>query len=202
MTSKTKRAQIVLQTLQELFPVVKSSLNYSNNWEFLVAVILSAQCTDKMVNKVTEKLFKKYLSLNDYVNANVEKFKGDIKSIGLYRAKSKNIIATAKIISQKHNGEIPKLVSELIKLPGVGRKTANVISSELYGNVEGIAVDTHVKRLSKIFGLTKQENPLKIEKDLMNLLPKKEWRYFTLRMIEYGRNYNPELILQKLKKAN
>ncbi len=186
-----KRVQQLLRALKKLFPHPKIALRHSNNWELLVAVILSAQCTDKMVNKVTAKLFKKYKTLNDYVHAKRPVFERDIRPTGFYRNKAKNILASAKIVKKKHGGKVPNAMEELLTLSGVAHKTANIVLGNAFGIVEGIAVDTHVKRLSRRFGLTKEQNPEKIEKDLMRLLPKKEWLKFNLRMIEYGRNYCP-----------
>ena len=187
--NSSKKAAEIIRRLKKLFPNTKIALDYSNNWELVVAVILSAQTTDKKVNEVTARLFKKYPSLESYVNANNLSFQEDIKEIGLYRAKAKNILETVKIIKEKYNGTVPKTMEELISLPGIGRKTANVILGNAYGVVDGIAVDTHVIRLSRLFGLTVQKNPEKIEKDLMEILPKKEWFNFTYRMIDYGRKY-------------
>jgi len=188
---RRKRAAKVVKELRKLFPQAKIVLNYSNNWELLVSVILSAQCTDVMVNKVTEKLFKKYRTLDDYVTANLKEFEKDIKSTGFYRNKAKNILAAAQIIKREFRGKVPDTMEELLTLPGVARKTANVVLGNAFGIVEGIAVDTHVRRLSLAFGLTKHTNPEKIEQDLMTLLPKEEWFDFTYRMIEYGRKYYP-----------
>lgn len=189
--ARKKRAAIIVKKLKELFPTTKTALNYSNPWEFLVAVILSAQCTDARVNMVTTKLFKKYPTLDDFVIANPREFEQDIKSTGFYRNKAKNILATAKIIKNEYNGELPRTMDALMKLPGVARKTANVVLANEFGIIEGIAVDTHVRRLSNLYGLSLEENPEKIEKDLMQLLPREEWRDFTLRMIDYGRKYCP-----------
>lgn len=157
----------------------------------MVAVILSARNTDKKVNEVTKNLFAKYKTIKDYENINLNELEKDLSQLGLFRQKAKFIKNTAAIIIDKHKGEIPKTMSELIELPGVGRKTANIILGNIYNIVEGIAVDTHVTRLSKFFGLTKNKNPEKIEQDLMNLLPKEEWFDFTNRMIDYGRKYCP-----------
>ncbi len=157
----------------------------------MVAVILSAQCTDKKVNEVTEKLFKKYKKLDDYVNADIKEFEQDIRPTGFYRNKAKNILASAKIVKEKFKGKVPKTMQEILTLPGVARKTANVVLGNAYGVVEGIAVDTHVKRLSKLLGLTNETNPDKIERDLMQILPKNEWFGFTYRLIDYGRKYCP-----------
>ncbi|CAN5142021.1 endonuclease III [soil metagenome] len=188
---RKKRANIIVKILKKLFPTTKTALNFSNSWEFLVSVILSAQCTDERVNIVTKKLFLKYPILDDYVKADITEFEQDIKSTGFYKNKSKNVLATAKIIKEKYNGELPRTMEEMMSLPGVARKTANVVLANEFGIVEGIAVDTHVRRLSNLFGLTTEENPKKIEQDLMRLIPREEWREFTLRMIDYGRKYCP-----------
>ncbi len=188
-----ERARKIVCELKKLFPKTQIALNYSNNWELLAAVILSAQCTDKKVNEVTEKLFKKYKKLDDYVSANLEEFENDIHSTGFYRNKAKNILATAKILKEEHKGRVPKEMESMLALPGVARKTANVVLGEAYGIIEGIAVDTHVKRLTRLLGLTDETDPNKIEKDLMEILPKKEWKDFTIRTIEYGRRYCPAL---------
>ncbi len=180
----------VLEVLKQLFPEPKTILNYSNDVEFLIAVMLSAQTTDIQVNKVTEKLFQKYKTLKQYVEVELEEFQKDIGSVNLYRTKGKNILQTIKMLDEKYQGKIPQTVEQLIEFPGVGRKTANVVLAGVYGISEGIAVDTHVARLSQKFGLTEETDPKKIEKDLMEILPKEEWGDFTLRMIEYGRKYS------------
>ena len=181
----------IVQKLKKILPHAKIVLKYSNNWELLVAVILSAQCTDKMVNKVTEKLFKKYKTLSDYVRADPNQFKKDIRSTGFFRNKTKNILATTKLIKDKYKGEVPNTMKDLLTLPGVARKTANVVLGNAYGIHEGIAVDTHVRRLSRLYGLTNQDDPDKIEQDLMKIIPKKDWFKFTYLMIDYGRKYCP-----------
>ncbi|MCA9390356.1 endonuclease III [candidate division WWE3 bacterium] len=189
---KKERAKIVLKELHRLYPQMPSvPLNYSNDWEFMVAVILSAQCTDKKVNEVTQRLFIKYSSLDDYVKADLSAFEQDIKSTGFYRNKAKNILASARIISQHYDGTIPDEMEALVALPGVGRKTANVLLGVLHGKTEGIVVDTHIKRLSIKFGLTKNTDPEKIEKDLMELLPKKDWWEFANLLKFYGQDYSP-----------
>ncbi len=189
MTDLRKKAASLVRELKQLLPKAKIVLNYGDSWELLVAVVLSAQTMDKKVNEVTARLFRKYKTLDDYLKAKPAEFANDIKQIGLYRGKAKNILATAKIVKVKYGGKIPRTMAELVELPGVGRKTANVILGNAYGIVDGIAVDTHVRRLSRLFGLTKHDDPVKIEKDLMTLLPKKEWFKFTYRMIDYGRKY-------------
>lgn len=181
----------IIKILKKLFPNPKIALNYSNPWGLFVAVVLSAQCTDKKVNEVTEKLFKKYKKLDDYVKADLIEFQNDIRSIGLYKSKAKNILSSAKIIKEKFNGQIPKKMDEILTLPGIGRKSANVILGNIYGIVDGIAVDTHVKRLSRLLGLTKNTNPDKIEKDLMEIVPKQYWFKITYWLIDYGRKYCP-----------
>lgn len=191
LSSRKIRAVKIIAALKKLFPDAKIALRYRTNWELLVAVVLSAQCTDKKVNEVTEKLFKKYRSLNDYVKANPREFEGDIKPTGFYHAKAKYILAAAKIVKEKFNGKLPRTMEEMLALPGIGRKSANVILGNAYGVVEGIAVDTHVRRLSKKMGLTDHTNPEKIERDLMQIVPRKEWFTLTYRLIEYGRKYCP-----------
>ena len=190
MSTKLKRrAGTVVKILKKLLPHAKISLKFSNNWELLVAVILSAQCTDKKVNEVTERLFKKYPSFKDYMRADRREFEQDIRSTGFYRSKAKNILAASKLVKEKFGGKVTRTIEEILTLPGVARKTANVVLGNAYGVVEGIAVDTHVRRLSKLLGLTSHTDPEKIEKDLMAILPKKEWFDFTYRMIDYGRKY-------------
>lgn len=189
LSQRKKRAAKIVAVLKKLFPRAHIALRYSNNWELLVAVELSAQCTDKKVNEVTAGLFKKYRTLNDYARAKPKEFERDIYSTGFYRAKTKNILAAAKMVQEKFGGKIPKTMEEILSIPGVARKTANVVLGNAYGVVEGIAVDTHVGRLSKLFGLTDHTDPVKIERDLMAILPKKEWFSFTYRLIGYGRKY-------------
>lgn len=188
MTKKERVSTIIIE-LTKLFPHAKIMLRYSSPWELLVAVILSAQCTDRMVNKVTEKLFKKYTCLDDYLHANSHEFEKDIYATGFYRMKTKHILESAHIISKKYNGKIPRTMKEIITLPGVGRKTANVVLGNAFGVIEGIAVDTHVIRLAHVLGLSKQSDPKNIEKDLMKIVPRSEWLRFTYLLIEYGRKY-------------
>lgn len=180
-----------MRILTKLFPDPKCALHYKKPWELLVAVILSAQCTDKKVNEVTKELFKKYLTLDDYVRADTKEFEQAIYSAGFYKAKTKNIIAAAKVVQNNFVGKIPKTMGEMVTIPGVGRKTANVVLGELYGFAEGIAVDTHVIRLSRLLGLTKQRDVVKIERDLMQIIPKKDWVRFSHLFILYGRAYCP-----------
>lgn len=185
--SRKARVKRIVEILKQEFPDPKTELNYTKPYEFLFAVIMSAQTTDKQVNKVTEILFQKYKTLDDYLNVSLEEFQNDIKNIGLYKGKAKNILATAKILKEKYNGEVPRTMEEIIALPGAARKTANVVTYHLFGMNEGIAVDTHVRRLSQQLGLTTNDDPVKIEKDLMEVLPKEEWGGFSFRLILYGR---------------
>jgi endonuclease-3 len=184
-----EKAKKIITELDKLIPEAKIALNFSNPWELYVAVVLSARNRDDMVNKVTENLFKKYRTLDDYANANIEEFAKDINKLGLYKQKAKYIITAAKIIKEKYNGNLPDTMEELIKLPGVGRKTANIILWNAFKKAEGIAVDTHVRRLSRLFGLTKSTNPDKIEKDLMEIIPKERWGDLPYKLIDYGRKY-------------
>jgi endonuclease-3 len=184
----------ISHVLMKLYPDAHIALTFSNSWELLVAVQLSAQCTDKKVNEVTPALFKKYRKLEDYVRAGktakgVHEFENMIHATGFYRAKTKNILAAAKYIKEKYNGKLPKTMAEMVKVPGVGRKSANVILGNAYGVVEGIAIDTHMIRLSRVFGLSKEKTPEKIEQDLMKIIPEKDWFTSTYRIINYGRGY-------------
>lgn len=188
MGKKEKAIKIISQ-LRKLFPDVKTPLNYSNPWELYVAVALSAQQTDVGVNKVTDTLFKKYKELEDYKKVTLEEFEQDIRSINFYKGKAKAIKKAAEIVVNEYGGELPQTMDELLKLPFVGRKTANVILQEVFGKNVGVVVDTHVKRLANLFGLSAQKDPVKIEKDLMEVIPQKDWRTVGLGLIYYGRTY-------------
>lgn len=192
LEKRKKIFEVVNKELKSLFPKINTALKFSNPWELLVAVILSAQTTDKKVNEVTEKLFKKYKTIDDYAQADLKELQEDIKGVNYYKNKAKFILENAKTVKEKFNGEVPKTMTEMLQLKGVARKTANIVLSIAYNIFEGIAVDTHVKRLTKLLGLTKETKPEKIEKDLMEIIPKgPEWRDFSLRLIEYGRKYCP-----------
>ena len=191
-----RRWQKIARVLAKLFPHPVIALHYGTPWELLVAVQLSAQCTDKKVNEVTPALFKKYKKLDDYVKAGrtaagVRAFEQMVRQTGFYRAKTRNILAAAKYIKENYHGRLPRTMEEMVRVPGVGRKSANVILGNAYGVVEGIAVDTHVIRLSRAFGLTREKTPEKIERDLMAIIPRKDWFVSTYRIIEYGRTYCP-----------
>lgn len=183
------KAQKIETELKKLYPDPHTPLNHSSPWELYVAVALSAQQTDVGVNKVTEDLFKKYKNVNDYKNASFEEFDQDIKRINFHKGKAKAILEAAKIVSEKYNGKLPETMEELVALPFIGRKTANVILQEAFGKNVGIVVDTHVRRLTNLFGLTTNQDPVTIEKDLMEIVPQEDWRHFGLGLIWYGREY-------------
>ncbi|MEK7520192.1 MAG: endonuclease III [Patescibacteria group bacterium] len=189
LVERKLRAKRIIRALKKLFPKAGIVLRYSNNWELLVAVQLSAQCTDKKVNEVTAILFKKYRTLDDYAHADQKEFEQDIHPTGFYRNKTKNILAAARMVQEKFYGKIPHTMGEMVTIPGVARKTANVVLGNVYGVVEGIAVDTHVMRLSRKLGLTNERTPEKIEQDLMRITPKKDWFLLTYLLIAYGRKY-------------
>jgi len=186
-----KDAQKILRRLKKLFPKAGMILEYGNNFELLVAVMLSAQCTDKRVNEVTKTLFKKYRSVEDYANAELSELERDVRPTGYYKQKARRVKGAAQKILKDFNGEVPKTMDEILTLPGVARKTANVVLGNAYGVVEGIAVDTHVKRISRKLGLSKSNAPEKIEQDLMALFPQKEWFHLTYLLIDFGRGFCP-----------
>jgi len=182
-----ERALKVIKILKKEYPSVKTALKFRNPLEILVATILSAQCTDKRVNIVTKSLFKKYRTAADYAKADIASFQQQIRSTGFYRAKANNIINSAKKITKDFKGRVPNTMDELITLPGVARKTANIVLCSGFGKIEGIAVDTHVKRLSGRLRLSKHDNPVKIEADLMKVVPRKDWGIFSHLLISHGR---------------
>ena len=178
----------ILERLKKEYPNIKgTALNYSNPLELLIATILSAQTTDKRVNMVTKELFKKYKNARDYANASLEELQEMIKSVNFYKNKAKYIKEGCRIIDEEYNGKVPESMEELIKLPGVSRKTANVVLSNAFRKDEGIVVDTHVIRLSKRLGLTKESDRNKIENDLMKKFPKEEWFDLSNLLIAHGR---------------
>jgi len=177
----------IIELLRKENPDVRVALKHSNPLELLIATILSAQCTDKRVNEVTRKLFKKYRSLHDYIATSQEELEEEIYSTGFYRNKARNIKKLCEILARDFDGKVPETMEGLLTLPGVARKTANIVLSGAFGKVEGIAVDTHVKRLSYRLGITEFTNPDKIEKELMELVPKKDWDVFSLLLINHGR---------------
>ena len=184
---KQEKVNKIIKILEKEYGDVDIALHFSNVFELMVATILSAQCTDKRVNIVTSTLFKKYKTIKDYANADLKEFENDIKSTGFYRNKAKNIIATANIVLDKFNGVVPKTMEELITLKGVARKTANIVLGSGYGINVGIAVDTHVIRLTNLIGLSKNSDPKKIEQDLMKIIPKKYWKNISFTIQTLGR---------------
>lgn len=182
------RIKEIINTLEKFYPEAKTALIFENPFQLLIATILSAQTTDERVNKVTPYLFKKYKEPKDFVKANLKDLMKDIKTVNFYKNKAKNIKKLCEILVNKYDGKVPDKMEELIKLPGVARKTANVVLSQGFGKAEGIVVDTHVRRVSQRLGLTKNKVPEKIEKDLMKIIPKKNWIDFPFRLIILGRN--------------
>ncbi|UCE95538.1 MAG: endonuclease III [Candidatus Bathyarchaeota archaeon] len=182
-----ERVQEIIKLLSKEHPDAKIALQYIDPLELLVATILSAQSTDKIVNKVTKKLFKKYVKVEDYANIDLKELENDIKSTGFYRNKAKYLKKMAQMLVNDFNSNVPNSMDELTKLPGVARKTANVVLSNAFGIIEGIAVDTHVKRLAQRLKLTTKKDPNKIEKDLMELVPKRQWQNLSDLFIFHGR---------------
>ncbi|WIG60942.1 MAG: Endonuclease III [Ktedonobacterales bacterium] len=185
--AEQQRARAIMAELRTLYPDAKCSLDFTTPLELLVATILSAQCTDERVNQVTAKLFKKYRTAADYANAAPEELEQDVKQTGFYRNKAKNIRAAGMILVERFNGEVPREMAQLIQLPGVARKTANVVMGNAYGIVEGVVVDTHVGRIARRLGLTESEDPVKVEQDLMALLPQSDWLDLSHMLIYHGR---------------
>jgi endonuclease-3 len=178
----------IIELLEREFPDAKIALHYSKALELLVATILSAQCTDERVNQVTKTLFKKYRTAKDYAEADLQELEQDIKPTGFYRNKAKNIKNAGTMLVEKFHSQIPKTMDEMLELPGVARKTANIVLQNTYGVVEGIAVDTHVRRTSRRLGLTQNTDPAKIEQDLMRIVPRDKWMRITDLLIFLGRN--------------
>lgn len=192
MTKESKekidnRVRDIIRRLKKDYPDASTALLHQNPLQLLVATILSAQCTDERVNKVTPILFAKYRTVHDFANANVSELENEIKSTGFYRAKTKSIINCCKRLVESYSGKVPDKMDDLVKLPGVGRKTANVVLSNAFGIASGVVVDTHVKRLSERLGLTKHTDPEKIECNLMDVIPKKNWIIFGDLLIWHGR---------------
>lgn len=185
---RTARVALMNEVLVDLYPSARIELNFSNDFECLVAVELSAQCTDARVNVVTEKLFKKYKTIEDYADASQKEMEQDVFACGFYRNKAKNIIAAAKMVRDEFGGILPRTIEAFATIPGAGRKTANVVLSTLYDIHEGIAVDTHVRRFVIRFDLSDFTDPIRIEKDLMEIMPKDYWWGFNHRLVHYGRH--------------
>ncbi|MBD2439156.1 endonuclease III [Nostoc sp. FACHB-110] len=185
--SKKQRALEILTRIKSLYPDATCSLNYSTPVQLLVATILSAQCTDERVNQVTPALFGRFPDAASLANADIEELENLVRSTGFYRNKSKNIQAACRMIVSEFDSVVPNQMEQLLKLPGVARKTANVVLAHAYGINAGVTVDTHVKRLSQRLGLTKHSEPVKIEQDLMKLLPQPDWENWSIRLIYHGR---------------
>jgi endonuclease-3 len=187
LDGQKSRAVSIIRRLKKTHPDARVALQYSNPLELLVATILSAQCTDARVNMVAPMLFKKYRTAHDYASANRKELEREIRSTGFYRAKAKNIIGCCKALVEKFDRRVPKTMEELVTLPGVGRKTANVVLGNVFGIADGIVVDTHVARLSQRLGFSRNTNPEKIEQDLMSIIPKKDWIAIGDLLIWHGR---------------
>ncbi|QQR80537.1 MAG: endonuclease III [Deltaproteobacteria bacterium] len=184
--NRSEKSKIILSTLKKLYPDAHCELNYSNPLELLIATILSAQCTDKRVNSVTESLFKRFKKPEDYLKVLTSVIENEIRTTGFFRNKAKSIQGACRTLVEKHQGQVPQTMEELVKLPGVGRKTANVVLGNAF-NIPGFPCDTHVIRLSNRLGLTKSENAEQVEKDVTILFPKQEWTHMSHRLIWHGR---------------
>ncbi|WP_022855708.1 endonuclease III [Thermodesulfobacterium thermophilum] len=182
-----QKVKLIIERLKTSYPDAKIALKFENPLQLLISTILSAQCTDERVNEVTAKLFQKYRTAEDFAKASLEELAEDIKSTGFYQQKAKYIKEACRILVEKYNGEVPKTMEALLELPGVARKTANIVLANAYGIVEGIPVDTHVRRLSQRIGLVKSNQPEKIEKELMEIVPKDEWFVFPHLLQAHGR---------------
>lgn len=187
LSLRRARALAMVRYLKKAYPAPKTELNHTTPFQFLVAVVLSAQCTDKLVNRVTKTLFKKYRTAKDFANADYATFMHEISSVTFFRNKAKHIIAAANMIQTEFKGKIPRAAGDLQKLPGVGYKTAHVILGELFDSWEGIPTDTHVKRFARKFDLTENTDLNRISKDLEALVPKKDWKYVNNGLVLYGR---------------
>jgi len=200
-----ERVKQIIRLLKRAYPAAKCSLNHSNAFELLIATILSAQCTDERVNIVTADLFRKYRKPEDYLKVSDKELQKDIRTTGFFRNKTKSIKGTAKVLTESYGGEVPDTMDELLELPGVARKTANVVLGNAFGVKSGIVVDTHVTRLTHRLGLTEQKTAEKIERDLIELVPRKDWVIFSHLLIYHGRKIckarNPscaECVVEKL----
>jgi endonuclease III len=181
------RVKKILAALDKMYPEATCALHHANAWELLVATILSAQCTDKRVNEVTPGLFRKYPAIQDFANANQAELAQDIRSTGFFNNKSKSVLGAARKIVSDFGGQVPRTIEELLTVPGAARKTANVVLGTAFGIASGVVVDTHVQRISRRLDLTKETDPVKIEKDLMKTIPKEKWILFSHQIILHGR---------------
>jgi endonuclease III len=187
VTPSAAPASEVIVRLKAEYPDARTELDWSNPLELLVATILSAQTTDVQVNRVTESLFSKYRTAEDYADSTPDELEEDIRPTGFYRNKARSLRGMASALVEEHGGEVPRTMSELVALPGVGRKTANVVLGNAFGTNEGIVVDTHVRRVSGRLGLTESRDPVKIEQELMRLVPEGDWTIFSHLLILHGR---------------
>lgn len=187
LKSKTERTERILGILKEEFPEVGCSLNFETPLQLLLATILSAQCTDERVNIVTKELFREYRSAADFAAAPLADIEKMVRSTGFYRNKAKSIKSCCEALVVRHGGEVPDTMEELTPLAGVGRKTANVVLGNAFGKEEGVVVDTHVRRICNLLGLTRQDDPVRIENDLVNIVPRNYWTLFSHLMIRHGR---------------
>ncbi len=185
---RKRRVARILKALDELYPRATCALHHQNAWQLLVATILSAQCTDKRVNELTPALFAKYPRIEDFANANQHELANDIRSTGFFNNKAKALIGAARTILTEFHGQVPRTMEDLLKVPGAARKTANVVLGTAFGIPSGVVVDTHVQRVSRRLDLTKQDDPVKIEQDLMKVIPKERWILFSHQVIHFGRN--------------
>ena len=184
---RLERTAEIIKLLKRAHPDAKCALNHSNAFELLIATILSAQCTDERVNKVTADLFRKYRKPEDYLKVRDTELQQDIRTTGFFRNKTKSIQGACKVLIEEFGGEVPRTMEELLRVPGAARKTSNVVLGVAYGIAAGVVVDTHVSRLSRRLKLTRQKDPVKIEKDLMELVPRKDWIIFSHLLIFHGR---------------
>jgi endonuclease-3 len=182
-----QRVTKIIELLEKQYPNAKTALNYSNPLEILVATMLSAQTTDERVNIVTQSLFKKYHTPQDYANADIKELEQDIRSTGFYHNKARNLQRCCQLLVEKYHSQVPKTMEEMLELPGVARKTANIVLYYAYGVIAGIAVDTHVRRVSQRLGISEHDDPVKIEQDLMQITPKDNWMKLTDLLIFHGR---------------
>jgi endonuclease III len=182
------RLDLILEQLDKLYPRATCALHHGNAWELLVATILSAQCTDKRVNEVTPGLFAKYPTIADFAHANQDEMALDLRPTGFFNNKAKSVIGAAKTILGNFGGQVPRTMEELLTVPGAARKTANVVLGTAFGIATGVVVDTHVQRISRRLDLTRQEDPAKIEKDLIKIVPQDRWILFSHQVIHFGRN--------------
>ncbi|MDD5226338.1 MAG: endonuclease III [Candidatus Omnitrophica bacterium] len=184
--AKKKRVRAIIRRLSKAYPDAACALKFSTPWELLVATVLSAQCTDRLVNQVTPALFKKYPGVRAFAVANPGEVEKSVRSTGFYRNKTRNILGAAKVVLEKFGGKVPARMEDLITIPGVGRKTATVILGNAFG-IPGIPVDTHMIRINRLLGLTRHADPVMIEFDLMELVPKKKWTLYSHWVIHHGR---------------